>query len=135
MRRCAAPRSWPSPWRWRSRRSAAGNLWIGIAGIVAFGLPHAFYNALVQVWAADRFSDHGQGAVMGLLSTTFCLANILMAAAGAVLTLIDTRLILLTGAGLTAWAAWRMRAWSRAAIAPAGAAGVAPGTATADAAE
>ena len=94
-----------------------GSLWLGIAGIVAFGVPHAFYNALVQVWAADRFSDHGQGAVMGLLSTTFCLANILMAAAGAVLTLLDTRLVLLVGAGLTAWAALRMRAWSRAPVA------------------
>jgi MFS family permease len=93
-----------------------GSLWLGLAGIVAFGLPHAFYNALVQVWAADRFSDHGQGAVMGLLSTTFCLANILMAAAGAVLTLLDTRLVLLVGAGLTAWAALRMRAWSRAPV-------------------
>jgi MFS family permease len=94
-----------------------GSLWLGLAGIVAFGMPHAFYNALVQVWAADRFSDHGQGAVMGLLSTTFCLANILMAAAGAVLTLLDTRLVLLVGAGLTAWAALRMRAWSRAPVA------------------
>jgi DHA1 family tetracycline resistance protein-like MFS transporter len=47
---------------------------------------------------ADRFGGHGQGAVMGLLSTTFCLANILMAAAGAVLTLIDTRLVLVFGA-------------------------------------
>jgi MFS family permease len=95
----------------------AGSLWLGLAGIVAFGVPHAFYNALVQVWAADRFSDHGQGAVMGLLSTTFCLANILMAAAGAVLTLLDTRMVLLVGAGLTAWAALRMRAWSRAPVA------------------
>ncbi|QJE02375.1 MFS transporter [Massilia forsythiae] len=92
----------------------AGHLWIGIAGIMAFGLPHAFYNAVVQAWAADRFgAGHGQGAVMGLLSTTFCLANILMAAAGAVLTLFDTRLVLVLGALLTAWAATRMRAWSR----------------------
>jgi hypothetical protein len=51
---------------------------------------------------------------MGLLSTTFCLANILMAALGAVLTLIDTRLVLVAGALFTAWAATRMRAWSRA---------------------
>jgi DHA1 family tetracycline resistance protein-like MFS transporter len=50
---------------------------------------------------------------MGLLSTTFCLANILMAAAGAVLTLFDTRLVLLLGAAMTAWAATRMRVWSR----------------------
>lgn len=90
-----------------------GSLWIGMVGIMVFGLPHAFYNALIQVWAADRFGGHGQGAVMGLLSTTFCLANILMAAAGAVLTLVDTRLVLVFGAGLTAWAATRMRAWGR----------------------
>jgi hypothetical protein len=91
-----------------------GQLWIGLAGIMLFGLPHAFYNATVQVWAADRFgAGHGQGAVMGLLSTTFCLANILMAAAGALLTLIDTRLVLVAGALLTAWAATRMGAWSR----------------------
>jgi len=92
----------------------SGSLWIGMVGIMVFGLPHAFYNALIQAWAADRFGGHGQGAVMGLLSTTFCLANILMAAAGAVLTLVDTRLVLVFGACLTAWAAWRMRAWGRA---------------------
>jgi DHA1 family tetracycline resistance protein-like MFS transporter len=97
-----------------------GHLWIGLAGIIAFGLPHAFYNALIQVWTADRFGSHGQGAVMGLLSTTFCLANILMAAAGAVLTLVDTRLVLVLGALLTAWAATRMRVWSRLPV-PAGA--------------
>jgi hypothetical protein len=88
----------------------AGRLWIGLAGIMLFGMPHAFYNAVIQAWAADRFGGHGQGAVMGLLSTTFCLANILMAAAGAVLTLVDTRLVLVAGAVLTAWAATRMRA-------------------------
>jgi DHA1 family tetracycline resistance protein-like MFS transporter len=92
----------------------AGSLWIGLVGIMVFGLPHAFYNAVIQAWAADRFGGHGQGAVMGLLSTTFCLANILMAAAGAVLTLFDTRLVLLFGAGMTAWAATRMRTWHRA---------------------
>jgi len=90
-----------------------GHLGIGLVGIMAFALPHAFYNAVIQAWAADRFGGHGQGAVMGLLSTTFCLANILMAAAGAVLTLIDTRLVLVLGAGLTAWSATRMRTWNR----------------------
>jgi predicted MFS family arabinose efflux permease len=90
---------------------ALGNLWIGMAGIVLFGLPHAFYNATIQGWAADRFGEHGQGSVMGLLSTTFCFANIVMALGGAVLTLLDTRLILLVGAILSAWAAFRMRAW------------------------
>jgi hypothetical protein len=88
-----------------------GNLWVGMAGIVLFGIPNAFYNATVQNWAADRFGGHGQGAVMGLLSTTFCLANILMALAGAVLTLIDTRLVLLLGAALSAAAGWHLWVW------------------------
>lgn len=54
-----------------------------------------------------------QGAVMGLLATTFCIANIVVALSGSVLTLIDTRLILIAGACSAAWAAWRMAAWRR----------------------
>ncbi len=90
---------------------ALGNLWIGLAAIVLFGIPNAFYNAIVPNWCADRFGHYGQGAVMGLISTIFCIANILMALAGAVLTLIDTRLVLMLGALLAAWAGWRLRRW------------------------
>ena len=60
---------------------------------------------------------------MGLLSTTFCLANILMALAGSVLTLIDTRLILLLGAAFTAWSAWRLQGWRVQMAGPAAVAG------------
>lgn len=88
-----------------------GNMWIGLAAIVLFGIPNAIYNAVVPGWCAERFGAFGQGAVMGLLSTTFCLANIVMALAGSVLTLIDTRLILLLGAVLAAWAGWRLQGW------------------------
>ena len=88
-----------------------GNVWLGLAAIVLFGLPNSFYNAVLPSWCADQFGHHGQGAVMGLISTTFCLANILMALAGSVLTLIDTRLILLLGAALSTWAAWRIGHW------------------------
>jgi hypothetical protein len=70
----------------------------------------------MPAWCADRFGHLGQGAVMGLLSTIFCLANILMAATGAVLTLVDTRLILVLGAALSATAAWRIRRWSGAPV-------------------
>lgn len=87
---------------------AAGNVWVGLAAIVLFGIPNAFYNAVMPGWWAERFGSYGQGAVMGLLSTTFCIANILMALAGSVLTLIDTRLVLLLGAALSAWAGWRL---------------------------
>lgn len=90
---------------------ALGNLTVGLAAIVLFGIPNAYYNAVVPAWCADRFSALGQGAVMGLLGTTFCLANILMALAGSVLTLFDTRLILMLGALLSAWAAWRLYGW------------------------
>ncbi len=90
---------------------AFGNAWIGIAAIVVFGLPNAYYNAIIPNWCAERFGAHGQGAVMGLISTTFCLANILMAIAGSVFTLIDTRLILILGAILTTWAGCKLGAW------------------------
>ena len=90
-----------------------GSLQVGLVAIVLFGLPHAYYNATLQGWAADQFAAHGQGAVMGLLSTTFCLANIVMALAGGVLTLVDTRIVLVLGGLLAAWAALGMRSWSR----------------------
>ena len=47
----------------------------------------------------------------GLLSMTFCFANIVMAALGSVVALVDTRYILLLGAVLAAWAGWRLRGW------------------------
>ena len=90
-----------------------GNPLIGVLAIMVFGIPNAYYNAIMPVWCAERYGHLGQGAVMGLLSTIFCLANILMALLGSVLTLLDTRLILLVGAGLSAWAAWRIRQWSQ----------------------
>lgn len=93
---------------------AVGNPLLGVLAIVVFGIPNAYYNAIMPVWCAERYGHLGQGAVMGLLSTIFCLANILMALLGSVLTLIDTRLILLVGAGLSTWAAWRIQQWSRA---------------------
>jgi DHA1 family tetracycline resistance protein-like MFS transporter len=88
-----------------------GNLWIGIAGIVLFGVPHAFYNTALQSWSADAFAAHGPGSVMALLSTTFCVANILVALAGGLLSLINTRLVLVLGGLLAAWASIALRRW------------------------
>jgi len=88
-----------------------GNLWIGIAGIILFGVPHAFYNTALQSWSADAFAAHGQGSVMALLSTIFCVANILMALIGGLLSLIDTRLVLVLGGLLAAWASLALRRW------------------------
>ncbi|GGY47317.1 MFS transporter [Pseudoduganella albidiflava] len=92
---------------------AVGNLWMGLVAITLFGIPNAFFNATVQPWAAERFAEHGQGAVMGLMSTTFCLATILMALVGSVLVLIDTRLVLAVGAAASLWAGWRLHGWRR----------------------
>ncbi|AZP12169.1 MFS transporter [Undibacterium parvum] len=92
---------------------AIGNLWLGLAAIILFGIPNSFYNAILPSWCAEQFGHYGQGAVMGLISTTFCLANIIMALIGSVLTLIDTRLILLLGAALSSWAAWRIGHWQK----------------------
>lgn len=92
---------------------AMGNIWVGIAAIVLFGIPNALYNTVLQGWCAERFSAHGQGAVMGLLSTTFCIANIIVALGGSLLILVDTRLVLVVGALCAAWSAWRMNHWRR----------------------
>lgn len=105
---------------------AVGTPLIGLLAIVAFGLPNAYYNAVMPAWCAERYGHFGQGAVMGLLSTTFCLANIVMAVLGAVLTLIDTRLILVLGAALSAWAAWRIRQWRLAPANPLAASAINP---------
>jgi MFS family permease len=93
-----------------------GNLGVGLAAIVLFGLPHAYYNATVQGWAAEQFAGYGQGGVMGLLSTTFCLANIVMALAGGILALVDTRIVLVAGGAMAVWAALALRRWSGRAI-------------------
>lgn len=90
---------------------ALADIRLALGAIILFGIPNAFYNAVVPGWCAERFGNLGQGAVMGLLSTTFCMANILMALVGSVLTLFDTRLILVLGALLTAWAGWRLQSW------------------------
>jgi DHA1 family tetracycline resistance protein-like MFS transporter len=105
---------------------ALGDAGVGLAAIVLFGIPNAHYNAVVPPWCADQFGAHGQGAVMGLLSTTFCVANILMALAGAGLTLIDTRWVLLLGAALAAWAGWRLQGWRARMSAPAASVAGAP---------
>ncbi|MCW3481925.1 MFS transporter [Neisseriaceae bacterium JH1-16] len=73
---------------------------VGIALIVVIGLPLSLYNTLLPVWCSERFDALGQGSVMGLLSTIFCCAAVLMSLFGSLLTLFDTRLVLLIG-GLT----------------------------------
>ena len=75
---------------------------LGLVAIVAAGLPISFYNALVQGEVSRRFGEaHGQGAVMGLVSTIFCVSNIVSAVLGSMLAIFDTRAIIGVGALLS----------------------------------
>ena len=73
----------------------------GLIVIMALGIPLALYNALMPAWVSERFAVYGQGRVMGLLSTIFCLANVVVALGGGLLALLSTRWIMALG-GLTA---------------------------------
>ncbi|MFO1339158.1 MAG: MFS transporter [Burkholderiaceae bacterium] len=95
----------------------------GLVAIVALGVPLAVYSALLPAWVSSRFAHHGQGRVMGLLTTIFCISNVVIALAGGALSLWTVRGVMGLGAlcaGVAAWAFWR---WARreaasAAVAP-----------------
>jgi MFS family permease len=66
----------------------------GLVLIAAMGLPPALYNAVVPAWVSERFAAHGQGRSMGLLSTVFCVANVIVALAGGWIALLSVRWIM-----------------------------------------
>ncbi|MEO5686637.1 MAG: MFS transporter [Burkholderiaceae bacterium] len=70
---------------------------LGIFVIMAMGFPTAMYNAVMPAWMSERFAEHGQGRVMGLLSTIFCVANVIVALAGGWIALLSTRWIMALG--------------------------------------
>jgi len=70
---------------------------VGLAVIMLSGLPLALYNALLPAWMSERFAAHGQGRVMGLLSTVFCIANVAIALVGGALALLSVRWIMALG--------------------------------------
>ncbi|MBY6185989.1 MFS transporter [Marinobacter hydrocarbonoclasticus] len=61
---------------------------------VLMGSGIALYNAMLPSYLAERGGSHGQGALMGLMATSFFLGNVLMAVVGSALSLWDTRLVL-----------------------------------------
>jgi DHA1 family tetracycline resistance protein-like MFS transporter len=70
---------------------------LGILVIMAMSIPTAMYNAVMPAWMSERFAEHGQGRVMGLLSTIFCVANVIVALGGGWLALLSTRWIMALG--------------------------------------
>lgn len=85
----------------------------GLVTIAALGLPLAVYNAFMPAWVSSRFAHHGQGRVMGLLTTIFCLANVAIALAGGALSLWNVRAVMALGAVCAGSAALALWAWAR----------------------
>ena len=69
----------------------------GVVLLVLLGLPTALFNAAMPAWVSERFAAHGQGRMMGLLSTIFCIANVIVALAGGWIALLSTRWIMALG--------------------------------------
>ena len=86
--------------------------WAGVGVVVALGLPLALYNAVLPPWLSERFAHHVQGKVMGLLSTIFCLSNVLSAVWGSLVSLNDVGMVMLVAGGCCAVAAWGLRGLS-----------------------
>ena len=70
---------------------------LGIFAIMAMGFPTAMYNAVMPAWMSERFAEHGQGRMMGLLSTIFCLSNVVVALTGGWVALLSTRWLMAFG--------------------------------------
>ncbi|MCL1127800.1 hypothetical protein [Shewanella surugensis] len=58
----------------------SGNLMIFIFGLT--GIFITIYNGLLPVYAFELNKDVGNGALMGLLTVTFCIANAVIAIVG-----------------------------------------------------
>ena len=82
--------------------------WAGLVVIMAMGVPTALYNAVMPAWMSERFAHHGQGRVMGLLSTIFCVSNVVVALGGGWLALLSVRWIMALGGAAAVTAALLM---------------------------
>lgn len=72
----------------------------------------ALTNGMVPSYLSHQFGHLGQGKVMGLQTTTFCITNVIIATIGGPLSIIDSIWILLLGAVLVLLAVislWRNR--------------------------
>ncbi|MGJ8663840.1 MAG: MFS transporter [Marinicella sp.] len=65
-----------------------------IGGIIAFT------NGMVPSFLSHNFGHMGQGKVMGLQTSTFCITNVIVATIGGPISILDSKWILLIGAGL-----------------------------------
>ncbi len=68
----------------------------------------ALTNGMIPSYLSHCFGHLGQGKVMGLQTSTFCITNVIMASLGGPVSIIDSRWILLLGALLVLIAVWWM---------------------------
>lgn len=64
------------------------------------GVSIAIYNGLLPVYASDMNPQVGNGALMGLLTVTFCIANTLISLIGSIALKADPALPMFLGSGL-----------------------------------
>ncbi len=83
--------------------------WPGVALMLLIAMPLASYSAAMHALCAQRFAEHGNGAVMGLLSSVFAVANLLVALVGGAVSMLDTRLVIGLGALACLGAAFALR--------------------------
>lgn len=86
--------------------------WYGVLLIVLLGVPISLYNAVSPAYFSEKFGEQqGQGGIMGLLTTTFCLGNVIITLLGSVLILFDTRAILILGGLCCMVTVWMFGRW------------------------
>ncbi|GAA0857260.1 MFS transporter [Aliiglaciecola litoralis] len=64
---------------------------------IVMGVLIAFFNGLMPVYFSDRYESYGQGKLMGLLTLTFYLGNVLIAFVGGLVSLYGARWSLILG--------------------------------------
>lgn len=77
------------------------------------GASIALFNVLFPVFLSDKYHDYEQGMLFGLLTSTFCLSNALVALFGGVISLLGAWVTLVFGGSLVllgaAWFYWLYR--------------------------
>ncbi len=73
------------------------NFWGMLPAFAACGLVIALTNGVFPAYLAARFGELGQGRVMGLLTTNFCLGNVLAALFGSAIALLGSGWTLFVG--------------------------------------
>ncbi|RDX37271.1 MFS transporter [Kangiella sp. HD9-110m-PIT-SAG07] len=68
----------------------------------------AVANGMVPTYLSKYFGHLGQGKVMGLQTSTFCVTNVIIASLGGPLSILSSRWVILTGAILVMASVWVM---------------------------